>query len=127
MSKTCECGAFKHPHSKQCKACDTRARRDKTAPTQVIWTYFISRDSHRGELAGKCGLWWARPMRSKVGPRTVWLATDPQQPGHIGDYTIDEIDGWFRVHPDTDLELLKVEQNATPKMLADAAKEKKKQ
>lgn len=81
------------------------------------WTYFISVDSFRGETRQICDLWCVKPMRTKAGERVIWSAIDHENPGHLGGYTREEIVAWFGVYPETDLELIKIEQTPTEKML----------
>lgn len=97
----------------------THSHEPPAPANRVVWTYWISRDSIQGELSGKCHLWWARPLRTKIGYRVTWVGTDHREPAHIGEYTLDEIAGWFgheRI-PETDIMLMKVEMYATEKML----------
>lgn len=92
-------------------------------PARVVWTYFVTRDSIGGELSGKCQLWYRKPIRSNHRYRVTWVCADHRDPGHLGECTLQEIQGWFRVVPDSDLQLLKIEQYASQKMLDEAAKE----
>ncbi len=102
-------------------------RRDLPVPRdkRTVWVYFVSRDSINGEPDGMCDLWYLKPTRTKHRYRVTWAATNVADPGHLGRFRTDEVQAWFRVIPDTDLELLKVEQFATPKMLEEAKKQKK--
>ena len=75
-----------------------------------VWTYFVSRNSLDGVLAEKCDLWGISPLRSKSTHRVTWLGTSVEDPGHIGEYTLDVIRGWFGVIPDSDRELIRAEQ-----------------
>lgn len=87
---------------------------------RTTWTYFVSRDSINGEPSGMCTLWYIKPIRSKQRYRVTWVAAGHPESGCLGEYRVDEVRAWFRTIPDTDLELLKVEQFASPKMIADA-------
>jgi len=79
-----------------------------------VWTYYISRDSLDGVPAATCNLWWVKPTRVKHRYHVTWVASNLQEPGHLGEYPVEHIDVWFRTRPDTDLELIKAEQWATP-------------
>lgn len=83
------------------------------------WIYYVTRDSLGGDLSAKCGLWGVKPTRVKHRYRVTWVATDARDPGYIGEYTIKDVLSWFRVYPETDLELIRVEMGVTPKMLVD--------
>lgn len=93
--------------------------------SRITWTYWISRDSLNGELAEKCALWNAKPTRKKHDYRVTWVGSDIIDPGHLGEFTPQEIDAWFRVHPETDLELIRAEVHPTQAEL-DAQKPKTK-
>lgn len=88
-----------------------------TRDARVVWVYWVSRDSRNGELADKCSLWRERPLRVKHRYRATWVGSDPNDPGHLGDFKPDEIFEWFKVCPETDRELVKVEQGVTERML----------
>jgi hypothetical protein len=90
--------------------------------TRETWTYWISRDSINGELSGKCSLWYAKPIRVKHRYRVTWVGADHRAPAHLGDHPPDHVAAWFGVYPETDLELIRVEQTPTAKMLAEAEK-----
>jgi hypothetical protein len=85
-----------------------------------VWTYFVSRDSLDGVPSAMCNLWYAKPMRTKVLHRVVWLAGDDDNPCHLGEYSLDDVRAWFRTIPDTDLELIKIDQFVTERMLAES-------
>jgi hypothetical protein len=90
-----------------------------------VWTYFLSRDSLQGELSGKVHLWYRKPMRTKHSYRVSWLCADHRDPGYLGAFGTDEIEMWFgreRI-PETDLQLIRIEQYASEKMKAEAAKQ----
>ena len=82
------------------------------------WVYFVSRDSINGELSGKCALWCAKPTRVRFRYRVTWVGTDPAVPALLGEYSPETVESWFGVYPETDLELIRVEQTPTEKMLA---------
>lgn len=78
---------------------------------RIVWTYWVSRDSIRGQLVPTCSIWWIKPVRKvRRGRCTTWTDADENQPGRFGDYTLDETRGFCRTVPDTDLELIVVEQ-----------------
>lgn len=79
-----------------------------------VWVYWVSRDSIDGNLAGACALWYSQPVRCKHRHRVTWVPKDPFNAGLHGFYTIEQIEQWFRVKPDTDLELIKIEQWSRP-------------
>lgn len=89
---------------------------------RTIWVYWISRDSVQGELSGKCHLWCRKPTRTKHGYRVVWLNTSEHDPGHVGEYDLKDVAFWFRVLPETDLELIRCEIFPSERDLAEAAK-----
>lgn len=76
---------------------------------RVVWTYWVSRDSLNGELSGKCVLWFHKPIRVRHAQRITWVPVDHRAPGCLGEFVTDEIYGWFKVYPETDLELIRVE------------------
>ena len=86
------------------------------APRET-WVYWVSRDSVDGALSGKCSLWYAKPIRVKHRYRVTWVGADYSAPCHLGDYSPQDIAYWFGTYPETDLELLRVEQTPTEKML----------
>lgn len=98
--------------------------------TRVTWVYFVSRDSKDGVLSDVCGLWFVKPTcvrrRPPLPSRAVWVATDERDPGYLGECSLDDIELWFRTTPGTDRELIRVEQYATPKMIAEAKARSKK-
>lgn len=85
------------------------------ATPNVTWTYWITRDSIAGALSAKCTLWNVRPIRVRHRERVTWVNADETNPGHLGEFDPKEIDAWFRVHADTDREIICVETrpNAT--------------
>ena len=87
---------------------------------RTVWVYFVSRDSINGEPGGMCTLWYIKPLRTKHRYRVTWVAAGHPESGCLGEFRVDEVKAWFRTVPDTDLELLKVEQFASRKMLAEA-------
>ncbi len=97
-------------------------RRLPTPPRgeRITWTYFVSRDSVRGELSGVCALWYAKPLRVKTGYRVTWVGGNDRDPCYLGAFPAREIVGWFNTCPDTDMELIRVEQYPTEQMLAAA-------
>lgn len=88
--------------------------------TRVVWVYWVSRDSLNGELRGRCSLWRARPMRVHHKGRVVWVGANDHDPGYLGEYDTQTVFLWFHVYPETDRELVRVEQNATEKMIEHA-------
>lgn len=102
----------------------SKREKPETYQARPIWTYWISRDSIQGELSGKCHLWCRKPTRTKHGYRVAWLNTDEHDPGHVGEYDLKDIQAWFRVIPDTDLELIRCEMCPTDAQLTEAAKAK---
>lgn len=90
--------------------------------SDIVWTYWITRNSINGEISGECTLWNARPTRVKYGQRVTWVGTNTRDPGCLGDFTPQTIDGWFRTHPDTDRECLRVETRPNQTELAEATK-----
>jgi hypothetical protein len=99
-------------------------KRDAPVPAdRPVWTYFVTRDSLAGALSGVCQLWYNKPVRVRHAYRVTWVCADHHDPGHLGECSLKEVQGWFRTQPDTDLELIKAEQYASPKMLDDAKKE----
>ncbi len=87
---------------------------------RTVWTYFVSRDSLNGAVRTECTLWYIKPIRTKHRYRVTWVAAGHPESGCLGEFRADEVRAWFRTIPDTDLELLKIEQFASPKMIADA-------
>ena len=101
----------------------SRHKRHLPFPKAVAtWTYWVSRDSIQGELAGMCHLWYRKPMRTKIGYRVTWLNADEQDPGHLGEYALEDVARWFGTErvPETDLQLMKIEWGVTEKMLKEA-------
>lgn len=84
---------------------------------RAVWVYFVSRDSLSGELSGKCSLWYAKPIRVQHRYRVTWVGADDRYPCHLGEFRCDEVFSWFKVYPETDRELIRVEQYATQRML----------
>lgn len=80
--------------------------------SRTIWIYYVSRDSLSGELSGKCGLWGAKPLRVKHRYRVTWVGADDAAPRFLGEHPIQHVLKWFGTVPDTDRELIKVEQYA---------------
>lgn len=78
-----------------------------------VWTYWVSRDSIAGSLSAKCHLWYKKPIRVKHGYRVTWVNADETDPGHLGEHSLRDVEAWFRVVPETDLELIRVETYAT--------------
>ncbi len=76
------------------------------------WVYWVSRDSFNGVLADFCNIWWIEPKRAKGVNRITWCPRYAE-PGHFGHYSLDEVRKMYRVIPDTDLELIRVEQWST--------------
>ncbi len=93
---------------------------------KVVWVYFVSRDSVGGVLSDTCHLWHAKPTRVRHATRITWVGTDHKNPGLIGEYPPDEIHKWFRVYPQTDLELIRAEVCPSQKEIDDAIKEQSK-
>lgn len=87
---------------------------------RVVWTYYVSRDTFDGKLADTCNIWWEKPERRTCGNHVTWCPRVFQQPCHFGRYMLDEVRRLYRVAPDTDLELIRIEQYASAKMLAEA-------
>jgi hypothetical protein len=83
------------------------------------WTYWITRDSANGQLSNLCRLWCRKPKREKHPRCVVWVDADPDFKSKVGIYTIAEIVAWFRVYPETDLELIKADVHPTDKELKD--------
>lgn len=93
---------------------------------RITWTYWISRDSLNGELSGKCNLWIAKPQRVKHRYRVTWVSprvSDHRE--HLGEFAPETVALWFGVYPETDLELVRVEQGVTERMLEEARKQEK--
>lgn len=88
----------------------------------TVWIYFISRDSHAGVLSDKCRLWYLKPYRRRAQDAVYWWPLDKKNHGHIGEYPLKSIEGWFGIEriPETDIQLFKVEMGVTPKMLAES-------
>lgn len=93
--------------------------------TGVVWAYWVSRDSINGELSGKCHLWRERPLRTKIGGRVTWVDADHRAHASLGQHDPRTVVLWFGTCPDTDLELVYVEQGVTEKMLAYAKEQEK--
>jgi hypothetical protein len=91
----------------------------------TVWVYWISRDSVDGALSGMCSLWYVKPLRVKHRYRVTWVAANHREPGHLGNFSPKDIAYWFHTYPETDLELLRVEQTATERMLEEARKQGK--
>lgn len=89
---------------------------------RTTWTYWVSRDSVDGELSSKCVLWFHKPIRNRAARRVTWVPFDHRATGSLGEHTTDEIYGWFKVYPETDLELIRVECCPSQKELDAAAK-----
>ena len=87
-----------------------------------LWVYFVSRDSLNGELLGTCSLWIEKPVRVKHRGRVTWVAADERNPGHLGDFKPLKILRWFRVFPETDRELIRVETYPSARELEEAKK-----
>lgn len=81
--------------------------------TRQVWTYYVTRDSIDGQLSEACDLWWIKPTRVRHRNRVTWVATDVQNPGHMSVHKVGDIWKYFRVIPDTDREMLRVDQWAT--------------
>lgn len=97
----------------------------KQAPTPKAvdtWTYWITRDSIRGELSGMCGLWHVKPMRVKHSYRATWVSTDERAPGFLGEHSCKDVARWFGAErvPETDIMLVKVSWGVTQRMLDEA-------
>ena len=88
-----------------------------------VWTYWLSRDSIHGELSGKVHLWRERPTRVRHRYRVTWVDSDHRKSGHLGEFPPSEIAAWFRVYPETDLELIRIDTHPTPHDLERARKE----
>ncbi len=82
-------------------------------PVRTVWCYFVSRDSNGGVLSDVCQLWWMKPLRVVHADRVWWVARELDEPGHLGEHPVKDIVHWFRTKPDTDLELIRVEQWST--------------
>ncbi len=93
--------------------------------SRVVWVYYVSRDSIAGDLSGMCHLWYAKPLRTRIGNRVTWVAADHRDPCHLGEFLPKIFLAWFHVYPETDLELIRVEQYPTKTMLDEARKAKK--
>lgn len=93
------------------------------ADPRATGTYWVSRDSISGELSGKCSLWFAKPLRVKHRYRVTWVGADARSPAHLGEYSPDDVASWFGVYPETDLELIRIDQTPTDRMLAEARKQ----
>lgn len=87
---------------------------------RVVWTYFLSRDSMHGKLSDSVSLWHVKPTRVRHRYRVTWVGTDPFNPGHLGEFRPEEIDAWWRVHPETDLELIRIETHPSERDLEQA-------
>ncbi len=74
------------------------------------WVYWISRDSYDGELADSCNIWWIQPERRRVAGHVTWCPRLAAYTGHFGRYSLEDVMKMYRVKPDTDLELIRVEQ-----------------
>ncbi len=103
----------------------SKYKRALPAPKQehetITWEYWVSRDSIDGAVSATCSLWHVKPLRTKAGPRVVWTSVY----GFLGEFRADEIVSWFRVCPDTDLELLHIETRPSKIELAEANRQAK--
>jgi hypothetical protein len=71
--------------------------------------FFVTRDSVDGVLAEHCELWCVKPLRSKQPTRVTWLPRAVSI-GHMGRRTLAEVKKQFGTVPETDLELIRIEQ-----------------
>jgi hypothetical protein len=76
---------------------------------QTLVTFYLSRDSVDGELSRAVEMWTTKPVRVRHSYRTTWVSSDLWAPGHESTLTLAEAQKRFRVVPDTDLELIKIE------------------
>jgi hypothetical protein len=90
-------------------------------PGREVWTYYVSRDSVNGVLSETCSLWCVKPTRTRHNGRVTWKGA----PGFLGLCTLEITVAWFGTYPETDLELIRVEQNASEKRMAEARKQGK--
>jgi hypothetical protein len=74
-------------------------------------TFYLTRNSLAGALAGTVDVWSEKPLRVKHMYRVTWVANDFRWPGHVKEMTLEEAQKKFRTLPDTDLELIVDEQN----------------
>lgn len=84
-----------------------------------VHTYYLSRDTNcQGELSPAVNVWYIKPIRRKL-PKFdkgyVWGPEVADRLGLYGAYTMEAAEKAFGVRPDTDLELIKCEQNAIEK------------
>lgn len=77
---------------------------------RLVVSYYCTRDSEDGVLAEKCDLWAIKPLRSRQGGRVCWLPRAVVDHGHLGQHSTAMIMKWYGVYPETDLELISVEQ-----------------
>lgn len=80
-------------------------------------TYYLTRDSNcNGDLSPAINVWYLKPMRFKL-PKFdkgyVWGPLHAEHLGLYGAYTVERARLAFKTIPDTDLELVKCEQNST--------------
>lgn len=92
-------------------------------PEEITWVYWVSRDSVGGELSPRCSLWVRKPTRVRHGEHITWCATDGSDPGHLGIFPVDYYRALWRVYPETDLELIKVETRPNQRELDRSLKE----
>ncbi len=77
--------------------------------------YYVSRDSWNGVMSDTCDVWRTKPIRVRHATRVAWVHGNHTDPGHAGRYPVEDITKSIRTQPDTDLELIVVEQYELPK------------
>jgi hypothetical protein len=87
---------------------------------RVTWVYWVSRDSVDDVLSDKCTLWYERPTRVKLPDRVMWAGAAQPAAGRLGEFSLGDISVWFRVYPETDRELVRVETRPSAAELAKA-------
>lgn len=91
--------------------------KDNVKDNVKVHTYYLTRDSNcSGDVSPAIHVWYIKPIRRKL-PKFdkgyIWGPEVPDNLGLYGAYTVDHARKAFGgAIPDTDLELIKCEQNA---------------
>lgn len=87
----------------------TQATKTMASP-RVCWTYYVTRDSRDGVLSNICDLWsGVKPKRERQDGAVLWIPKTSNA-CYLGEHAVKDIQRWFGTIPDTDLELIVIEQ-----------------
>ncbi len=79
-------------------------------------TYWLTRDSIAGTLSAKCSVWTGlKPVRVRYKNRVVWVDAAGEGSKLAGEYLPAALVSWWRVYPETDREIIRVDTMATAK------------